>query len=87
VAAREARAVGIHWAFAPMIDIARDPRWGRGSSKERVGRPPIRRLVAFAITVTADKKPTLTRKELRGLSTGLCAGELGYEALSEKRGL
>jgi beta-glucosidase len=28
-AAREARAVGIHWAFAPMIDIARDPRWGR----------------------------------------------------------
>ena len=29
MAAREARAVGIHWTFAPMIDIARDPRWGR----------------------------------------------------------
>ena len=29
VAAREARAVGIHWAFAPMVDIAWDPRWGR----------------------------------------------------------
>ena len=29
VAAREARSVGIHWTFAPMIDIARDPRWGR----------------------------------------------------------
>lgn len=29
VAAREARAAGIHWAFAPMVDIARDPRWGR----------------------------------------------------------
>ncbi|TDW67604.1 beta-glucosidase [Novosphingobium sp. PhB55] len=29
VAAREARAVGIHWAFAPNLDIARDPRWGR----------------------------------------------------------
>jgi len=29
VAAREARAVGIHWAFAPNVDIARDPRWGR----------------------------------------------------------
>src|SRR5215469_13777757 len=28
-AAREARAVGIHWAFAPIVDIARDPRWGR----------------------------------------------------------
>jgi beta-glucosidase len=29
VAASEARAVGVHWAFAPMLDIARDPRWGR----------------------------------------------------------
>jgi beta-glucosidase len=29
VAAKEARAVGIAWAFAPMLDIARDPRWGR----------------------------------------------------------
>lgn len=29
VAASEARAGGIAWAFAPMVDIARDPRWGR----------------------------------------------------------
>jgi beta-glucosidase len=29
VAAAEARAVGLHWAFSPMLDIARDPRWGR----------------------------------------------------------
>jgi beta-glucosidase len=29
LAAREARAVGIHWTFGPMLDIARDPRWGR----------------------------------------------------------
>src|SRR6185503_12116647 len=29
VAAREASAVGVRWAFAPMVDIARDPRWGR----------------------------------------------------------
>ena len=29
VAAAEARAVGLHWTFAPMVDIARDPRWGR----------------------------------------------------------
>ena len=28
-AAHEARAVGIHWTFAPMVDIARDARWGR----------------------------------------------------------
>ena len=29
VAAREARAVGIEWTFGPMVDIARDARWGR----------------------------------------------------------
>lgn len=29
VAAEEAAASGIHWTFAPMVDIARDPRWGR----------------------------------------------------------
>jgi beta-glucosidase len=29
VAAAEARAAGVHWTFAPMVDIARDPRWGR----------------------------------------------------------
>ncbi len=28
-AAIEAAASGIHWTFAPMVDIARDPRWGR----------------------------------------------------------
>lgn len=29
VAAREASADGVKWTFAPMLDIARDPRWGR----------------------------------------------------------
>lgn len=29
IAAAEAKAVGINWTFAPMIDVARDPRWGR----------------------------------------------------------
>jgi beta-glucosidase len=29
VAAREASAVGIRWVFSPMVDIARDARWGR----------------------------------------------------------
>ena len=29
MAAREARAAGVDWAFAPMVDIARDARWGR----------------------------------------------------------
>ena len=29
IAAIEATAHGLHWTFAPMVDIARDPRWGR----------------------------------------------------------
>ena len=29
IAAQEASADGINWTFSPMVDIARDPRWGR----------------------------------------------------------
>lgn len=29
IAAAEAAASGLHWTFAPMVDIGRDPRWGR----------------------------------------------------------
>jgi len=29
ISAAEAASEGIHWTFAPMVDIARDPRWGR----------------------------------------------------------
>jgi beta-glucosidase len=38
IAAAEARAAGVHWTFAPMVDIARDPRWGR--SAEGSGEDP-----------------------------------------------
>jgi beta-glucosidase len=31
LAAREAAASGLNWTFAPMVDISRDPRWGRVS--------------------------------------------------------
>jgi len=29
IAAKEASAAGLHWTFAPMMDLTRDPRWGR----------------------------------------------------------
>ena len=29
IAAKEATAEGLNWVFSPMVDIARDPRWGR----------------------------------------------------------
>ena len=38
VAAEESSAVGINWTFAPVVDICRDPRWGRIS--EGAGEDP-----------------------------------------------
>ena len=38
VAARESRAEGLDWVFAPMCDTARDPRWGR--VQETCGEDP-----------------------------------------------
>lgn len=39
VAAKEARAAGIHWTFGPMLDVARDARWGR--IVEGAGEDPV----------------------------------------------
>lgn len=39
VSAFESRKVGIHWTFAPMVDISRDPRWGRIA--ESPGEDPV----------------------------------------------
>lgn len=38
MAAKEASAEGLNWVFSPMVDIARDPRWGRIS--EGAGEDP-----------------------------------------------
>jgi beta-glucosidase len=38
VSANEAASVGVNWTFAPMIDITRDPRWGRIA--ESLGEDP-----------------------------------------------
>jgi beta-glucosidase len=38
IAAKEATASGVKWVFAPMVDIARDPRWGR--IVEGIGEDP-----------------------------------------------
>lgn len=39
IAALEARATGVNWTFAPMLDISRDPRWGRVA--ESLGEDPL----------------------------------------------
>ncbi|MFL6065161.1 MAG: glycoside hydrolase family 3 N-terminal domain-containing protein [Friedmanniella sp.] len=57
VAAREARAVGIHWTFAPMVDIARDPRWGR--IIEGAGEDPFLGAAVAAAQVRGFQGPEL----------------------------
>lgn len=39
IAAKESASQGIHWTFAPMVDVSRDPRWGRIA--ESLGEDPV----------------------------------------------
>lgn len=50
ISATEASAGGIHWTFAPMVDICRDPRWGR--VMEGAGEDPF---LAFKISYVRVK--------------------------------
>jgi beta-glucosidase len=49
VAAEEAAGAGFHWTFAPMMDVARDPRWGRIA--EGFGEDPLLASVLAAAMV------------------------------------
>jgi beta-glucosidase len=57
LAAREARAAGIHWTFAPMVDVARDARWGRIA--EGAGEDPYLGAAMAAAQVRGFQGPTL----------------------------
>jgi beta-glucosidase len=57
VAAREARAAGLHWTFGPMVDIARDARWGR--IVEGAGEDPFLGAVMAAAQVRGFQGPFL----------------------------
>ena len=57
VAAREARAAGIHWTFGPMLDVARDARWGRIA--EGAGEDPFLGAAMAAAQVRGFQGPTL----------------------------
>ncbi len=71
VAAREASSVGIQWTFAPMIDVARDPRWGRIS--EGMGEDPYLASLFAAAMVRGLSGPVAGCPGLRrGLRQALC---------------
>jgi beta-glucosidase len=57
VAAREARAAGVHWTFGPMVDIARDARWGR--IVEGAGEDPFLGAAMAAAHVRGFQGPSL----------------------------
>lgn len=56
VAAREASAAGVRWTFAPMVDIARDPRWGR--IVEGAGEDPYLGAILAAARVRGFQGPS-----------------------------
>lgn len=58
IAAEEAAAEGLHWTFAPMADIARDPRWGR--MVEGAGEDPFLGSVIAAARVKGFQGDDLT---------------------------
>ena len=55
MAAREARAEGLEWVFAPMCDLARDPRWGRVA--ETCGEDPYLSALCNAAQVRGFQGP------------------------------
>ena len=59
VAAKEATADGINWNFSPMVDISRDPRWGRIS--EGAGEDPFLGSAIARAMVTGYQQDDLTR--------------------------
>src|ERR1051325_7205291 len=54
VAAQEANNLGVRWTFAPMLDIARDPRWGRIT--EGAGEDPFVGAAFARARVRTDKR-------------------------------
>ena len=67
VAARESRAAGIQWTFGPMVDIARDARWGR--IVEGAGEDPYLGSVMAAAQVRGFQGPALGDAQDRVLAT------------------
>ena len=61
IAAREASADGLNWTFSPMVDIARDPRWGRIA--EGSGEDPYLGSLIAAAMVKGYQTNSLSNKD------------------------
>jgi len=79
IAAREAAAVGIHWTFAPMVDIARDARWGR--VMEGAGEDPFLGAAFAAARVRGFRKGGLAACAKHYVAYGAAEGGRDYNAV------
>lgn len=79
VAASESRRVGIHWTFAPMVDISRDPRWGRIA--ESCGEDPL-----LSGSIGAAMVRGLQMPNSGGLIQGIAACPKHYLAYGQPEG-
>lgn len=77
MAAIEASSVGIHWTFAPMIDVTRDPRWGRIA--ESLGEDPYLTGVLGSAMVKGFQGEDLSQKD----SLAACAKHFAGYGYSE----
>jgi beta-glucosidase len=80
VAAREAASHGVNWTFAPMIDVCRDPRWGRIA--ECLGEDPHLASVLGVAMLRGFQGPDLSRPD----AIAACAKHFaGYGAVESGR--
>ena len=80
VAAREAASTGVSWTFAPMIDVTRDPRWGRIA--ESLGEDPYLASVLGAAMVAGFQGDDLAASD----TIAACAKHFaGYGAVESGR--
>lgn len=83
ISAREARSAGIRWTFAPMVDVARDARWGRVA--EGCGEDPYLNAVMAAAQVRGYQGKRLTDPESLAACSkhyaayGACDGGRDYD--------
>lgn len=86
VAAKEATASGINWAFAPMVDISRDARWGRimegaGEDPFLASKIAVARIQGFQGNDLADKT-TLAACAKHFAAYGFAEGGRDYNTVS-----
>src|SRR5882757_7835340 len=82
-AGQEAAAAGINWTYAPMVDIARDPRWGRiaeGSGED----PYLGSLLAGARVRGFQQSIFATAKHFAGYGAAEAGREYNETEISER---